>query len=132
MPPVVPPVPTRDDQFFWDGVAEGRLLLQRCGDCGVVRHPPQPMCAACGSLSLDAVEASGRGTVFSWIVSAPSHPEGTERIAALVELEEGVRLVTNLLGIDRDTARIGMDVRCELVEVQPGVTLPQFRPAEQG
>lgn len=132
MPPVVPPVPSVDDQFFWDGAAEGRLLLQRCGECGVVRHPPQPMCGACGSLALDTVEASGRGTVFSWIVSAPSRPEAVERIAALVELEEGVRLVTNLLGVDRDTARIGMPVQCEFVEVQEGLTLPQFRPVGGG
>lgn len=131
MPPVVPPVPTRDDQWFWDGIGEGRLLLQSCGECGTLRHPPQPMCAACGSLVRSTVEASGRGRVFSWIVSAPSRPEATERIAALVELEEGIRLVTNLVGVDRDAARIGLPVRCEFLEVQEGLTLPQFRPVEE-
>jgi uncharacterized OB-fold protein len=128
MPAVIPPVPTRDDQFFWDGVNEGRLLLQRCGDCGVLRHPPQPMCGACGSLALDTQEASGRGTVFTWMISAPGRPEATERVVALVELEEGIRLVTNLIGVGRAEARIGMPVQVEFVEVQEGLTLPQFRP----
>ncbi len=129
MPAVIPPVPNRDDQPFWDGVREGRLLLQRCADCTQLRHPPQPMCPACGSLAVELQEASGRGTVFTWLISAPSHPEATERIAALVELEEGVRLVSNLVGIGRDEARIGMPVEVTFVEVQPGLTLPQFRPA---
>jgi uncharacterized OB-fold protein len=117
---VIPPVPTRDDQFFWDGVAAGHLLLQRCGDCGVLRHPPQPMCGACGSLALDTQEATGRGTVFTWVLSG-------ERIAVIVELEEGLRLVSNLVGIEPGQARIGMPVELEIVDLD-GVTLPQFRP----
>jgi uncharacterized protein len=132
MPAVIPPVPTRDDQFFWDGVAEHKLLLQRCGECRVLRHPPQPMCAACGSLAIDAVEASGRATVFTWMISAPSRPDATERVVALVELEEGIRMVSNLVGVGRDEARIGMAVAVEFVEVDDGVTLPQFRPVEAG
>jgi uncharacterized OB-fold protein len=118
--PVIPPVPTLDDQFFWDGVAEGRLLLQRCGDCGVLRHPPQPMCAACGSLALDTVEASGRGTVFTWLLT-------DDRIAAVVALEEGVRLVSNLVDVAPGDVRIGMEVELRFAELD-GVVLPQFRP----
>lgn len=116
---VIAPVPAPDDAFFWEGLAAGRLLLQRCGDCHVVRHPPQPMCAACGSLALDAVEASGRGTVFSWIVTG-------DRIAAIIELDEGVRLVSNVVGVDRPIT--GMAVVAEIVE-HDGVHLHQFRAA---
>jgi uncharacterized OB-fold protein len=119
--PVIPPVPNRDDQYFWDGVADGRLLLQRCGDCKVLRHPPQPMCAACGSLVQETVGATGRGTVFTWLLS-------DDRIATIVELEEGVRLVSNLVDVDRADVRIGMPVELTFVELD-GVALPQFRPA---
>lgn len=128
MPVVIPPVPNLDDQFFWDGVAAGRLLVQRCGSCGVLRHPPQPMCAVCGSLERDTQEASGRGTVFAWLISAPGPSGGDERFVALVELEEGIRLVSNLVGVERQSVTIGMPVRVEFVEVDDGVVLPQFRP----
>ena len=118
--PVIPPVPNRDDQYFWDGVADGRLLLQRCGDCKVLRHPPQPMCAACGSLAVEEIDASGRGTVFTWLLS-------DDRIATIVELEEGIRMVSNLVDVDRADVRIGMPVELTFVELD-GVALPQFRP----
>jgi len=118
--PVIPPVPNRDDQYFWDGVADGRLLLQRCGDCKVLRHPPQPMCAACGSLAQETIAAAGRGTVFTWLLS-------DDRIATIVELEEGVRMVSNLVDVDRADVRIGMPVELTFVELD-GVALPQFRP----
>ncbi len=124
---VIPPLPDRDDQFFWGAVAEGRLLFQRCGDCATVRHPPQPMCGACGSLALDTLEASGNGTVFSWIVSA--RPGSDERIAALIELDEGIRFVSNLVGVERGDIEIGMPVTVEFHDMGDGVTLPQFRPA---
>jgi uncharacterized OB-fold protein len=120
MSTVIPPVPNRDDQFFWDGVAERRLLLQRCADCKALRHPPQPVCAACGSLATEAVEASGRGTVFTWLLT-------DDRVATVVALEEGVRLVSNLVDVAPDDVRIGMDVELVFVELD-GVVLPQFRP----
>jgi len=127
---VIPPLPTRDDQFFWDAVAEGRLVFQRCGDCGLVRHPPQPMCGGCGSLALDTSESAGHGILCSWIVS--SRPGADDRIAALIELDEGVRFVSNLVGVDRDGIEIGMPVVAEFHDMGDGVTLPQFRPASAG
>ena len=120
------PMPNRDDQFFWDAVGEHRLLFQRCGDCGTVRHPPQPMCGACGSLALDTLESAGQGTVFSWIVSA--HPGRDDRIAALIELDEGIRFVSNLVGVEREDIEIGMPVAVEFHDMGDGLTLPQFRP----
>ena len=91
---------TPDTQFFWDGVREQRLLIQRCDGCGALRHPPRPMCPRCHSLEWDTIEASGRGTVFSFVM--PHHPPlpwfDGPYVVALVELEEGTRLVTNLVG----------------------------------
>jgi uncharacterized OB-fold protein len=89
---------SRDDQFFWDAAAEGRLVIQRCADCGTLRHPPAPMCGACGSLRWDTEESSGRGRIITWISSLhPNRPDDEPRIVILVQLDEGTRLVSNLV-----------------------------------
>ncbi len=128
MPSVIPPVPGADVAFFWDGVRAGRLLLQACADCGAVRHPPAPMCARCRSLRHEARESTGRGTVYSWIVSRhPTEPDAQPRIVALVQLDEGVRLVSNL--VDVEPADVHNDMPVEVVFVDhDGTVLPQFRP----
>jgi uncharacterized OB-fold protein len=132
MPHVIPPTVTRDDEFFWQGVAEDRLLLARCAQCSNMQHPPSPMCPVCGSLEWTVQEASGRGTVHSWIVSRhPSLSDEVARIVALVELEEGVRLVSNLQDVDPDHVRNDMDVEVVFREID-GVKLPQFRPTGSG
>jgi uncharacterized protein len=124
MPSVIAPVTDADNRFFWEGVREGRLLLQKCSSCGALRHPPGPMCPACQSLAWEAVDASGRGTIYSWVVSQhPTEPDTEPRTVVLVDLEEGVRLVANLVG--------GTPVNDAPVEVGfasvDGVALPQFR-----
>jgi uncharacterized OB-fold protein len=132
MPVVLPPVPGPADQWFWDGVAEGKLLFQRCSSCGTLRHPPSPMCGECHSLEWEPEAASGRGTVYTWIVSHhPTQPDDEPRIVALLELEEGVRFVSNLTGVDRDAVTNGMAVELCFETFGEGddtFTLPQFRP----
>jgi 3-oxo-4,17-pregnadiene-20-carboxyl-CoA hydratase alpha subunit len=129
VPHVIPPAVTRDDEFFWQGVAEGRLLLARCAGCSNLQHPPSPMCPGCGSLEWTVQEASGRGTVHSWIVSRhPTELDEVPRIVALIDLEEGVRLVSNLQDIDPAEVVNDMDVELVFREVG-GVKLAQFRPA---
>ena len=119
-----------DDRCFWDGVAEGRLLLQRCADCDAIRHPPRPMCPRCRSLEWDTVEASGRGTVYSFVM--PRHPQlpwfDDGYIVALVELEEGTRLVTNLVDVMPEAVQIGMPVHVRFDEFDGGLVLPMFAP----
>ena len=128
MPGVVPPVVGRDDEFFWAGVAEGRLLVRRCARCGRRQHPPSPMCPACASVEWDVEELSGRGTVHSWIVSRhPSRPDEDPRVIALVQLDEGVRLVSNLVDVAIDDVVNDMAVEVRFADVD-GVRLPQFRP----
>jgi uncharacterized OB-fold protein/acyl dehydratase len=123
---------TRDGQFWWDGVQEGKLLIQRCAECQALRHPPGPMCPKCQSLEWDTVEASGRGHVYSFVVfHHPAIPPFEyPNVIALVELEEGVRLISNLVGVSREEARIGMAVQGKVTEVEEGLFLPQFHPAE--
>lgn len=125
---VIPPTPDADDQYFWDGVKEHKLLLQRCSSCQALRQPPSPMCPACNSLDWETQEASGRAKVYSWVASQhPTADDPTSRIVVLLDLEEGVRFVSNLVEIDLDDVRFGQDV--ELVFVKYGSTLlPQFRP----
>jgi len=127
MPGVVPPVTDDDNRFFWQGVAEGRLLLQRCSACGELRHPPGPMCPACLSLDWEAEEANGRGTIYSWVVSHhPTEPDAEPRIVVLVDLEEGVRLVANLQGVAWTDVVNDAPVEVFFAPVD-GVALPQFR-----
>lgn len=125
------PARSRDNAFFWEGVEKGRLLIQRCASCERLRHPPGPMCPHCHSLEWDTLEASGRGRVFSFVVA--HHPEippfEYPNLIVLVELEEGTRLVSNLVGVDPADAEIGMPVEVAFTRVDPELVLPLFRPA---
>jgi uncharacterized OB-fold protein len=120
-----------DTQFFWDGLKDHKLLIQRCASCGALRHPPRPMCPACNSLEWDTVTASGRGTVHSFVM--PQHPPMPfmeyPYIVALVDLEEGTRLLSNLCEIASEEASIGMPVEVFYEEFDEGLVLHQFRPA---
>jgi uncharacterized protein len=125
------PALTHDNRFFWEGVAQRELRIQRCNECHRLQHPPGPMCPGCHGLDLGFVRASGRGTVYSFVVAHhPAIPPFEyPNLIALVELEEGTRLVSNLVGVAREDARIGMPVAVEFAEVEPGRLLPRFRPA---
>ena len=122
--------PKRDDDFFWEGVDQGKLLIQRCSQCGTLRHPPAPMCGSCQSLAWRPEPLSGRGVVYSWLISKhPTMPDATPRTVLLIELEEGVKLVSNL--VEGETVEIGDPVQLTFGEVQ-GQRLPLFRRAEAG
>jgi uncharacterized OB-fold protein len=120
-----------DTQFFWDGLKDHQLLIQRCASCGVLRHPPRPMCPSCNSLDWDTVTSSGRGTVHSFVM--PQHPPMPfmeyPYIVALVDLEEGTRLLSNLCEVAPEDASIGMPVEVFYEEFDEGLVLHQFRPA---
>src|SRR5271170_2440277 len=97
---IAPPLEGADDQFFWDGARRGELLLQQCGSCDTFRNPPSLRCGNCGSGDTRVATVSGRGTVCSWIVSQnPRDGAEAPRVAALIELEEGPRLVSNLVDV---------------------------------
>lgn len=125
------PVTTQDTAFFFEAANEGRLVIQRCTACGRLQHPPTAACPQCGSLELDAVEAAGRGTLFSFTVVHAGATPGLETpyVVGLVELEEGTRLVAQLVEIEPDDAAIGMSLEVDFLECDPELTLPVFRPA---
>lgn len=124
------PALTPDNRFFFDGAKEHKLLIQRCSECGTLRHPPRPSCAHCRSFEWEPVTASGRGTIFSFVVNHyPQVPAfDYPLVVALVELEEGTRLVANVAGITPETVAIGMPVIATFEEFDEDLTLPVFRP----
>ena len=124
------PRPSRESAFFWEGVRAGRLLAQCCSGCGALRHPPRPMCPKCNSLAWEATVLSGRGTVYSWM--KPVHPPlpmfdpGT--LVALIELEEGIRLLSNLTDVSEAEVENDMAVEVLYVETANDGRVPVFRP----
>jgi 3-oxo-4,17-pregnadiene-20-carboxyl-CoA hydratase alpha subunit len=124
---IVPPGIDHGNAWFWDGVADHELLIQRCASCGALRVPIAPMCHRCQSLEWDTVAAAGRGEILAWIVSHhPTEADAVPRIVALVELDEGVRVVSNV--VDADPSAVRNDLAVELTfRTYGGVTLPQFR-----
>ncbi len=123
------PAMSADTEFFWEGAARGELLIQRCTDCKTLRHPPGPGCASCGSLEWDTVGSSGRGTVHSYAVHhyPPIPGHDVPNVVALVDVEEGVRILANLVGVAPDDVEIDMPVEVSFAE-RDGVMLPQWRP----
>jgi uncharacterized OB-fold protein len=107
-----PPAMNQDTSFFWEGLKQGKLLIQRCTSCGLLRHPPGPACTQCHSFEWDELESDGKGEIYSFVVvhkpvfeafEAP-HPVG------LIALDEGIRLVAPLLAAERDRLTIGSRV----------------------
>lgn len=127
------PVVNRDNAGFWEGVRRHRLLIQRCTDCGTLRHPWLPGCNTCGGPDWDTVEASGEGTVYSYVVMHhPPFPAFDPPYAvALIELTEGVRMISNVVGVPYDKVRIGMPVRLEFQAHDDELVLPVFRAREE-
>ncbi|MEO6884827.1 MAG: bifunctional MaoC family dehydratase N-terminal/OB-fold nucleic acid binding domain-containing protein [Jatrophihabitantaceae bacterium] len=125
------PAISQDTAFFWAGTAAGELRIQRCPECGNLRHPPGPMCPSCGNAKPDYIVAHGRGTVFSFVVHhAPKVPGKTlPFVVALVELEEGVRMLAELIDVDPAEVEIDMPVELALTKIDDDLTLPFWRPA---
>ena len=133
-PPRPRPGTTHDNLFFFEGAQERRLLIQRCTACGALRHPPQPRCDKCGSYDWDAVEASGRGVVYSFVVNHyPQVPAFDYPLPiGLIELEEGTRLVAQIVECPIESIAVGMPVEVTWLDDDPSQILPAFRPAGSG
>lgn len=123
-----------DSQGYWDGLACGQFLVQRCAGCGLLRHYPRPMCAACHAMEYAWVAMSGRATVRSWTVChhafLPSFKDALPYVLALAELEEGVRVNLPLLGLPVDRLRIGLRVQLRIAQSEDGTRYPVLEPSE--
>ncbi|HVN41294.1 MAG TPA: Zn-ribbon domain-containing OB-fold protein [Steroidobacteraceae bacterium] len=116
---------------FYDWCSRGELRFQRCNSCGTFRHIPRELCAECGSFEWTWTPTSGRGTVFTYTVVAralhPAFLKATPYAAAVVELEEGVRILSNVVDCPVEQLRIGMPVQVDFEKQDETVTLPVFR-----
>lgn len=126
------PILTEDNRSFWDAAARGRLVAQRCRGCGRLNHPPRPVCPDCHGLEHESVELAGTGTVYSYaVLHHPRSPQFTyPLVAVLVDLDEGVRVVSNLVGVEPADVRIGMTVRAVFAPTADDMAVPVFEPHE--
>lgn len=127
------PTPDAETQPWWDAAREGRLLIKRCRACGKAFFYPRPFCPACWSNDVDWEEASGRAVLYTYSVvrrnDLPPFPDRVPYVAAVVDLEEGPRMMTNVVGCDPDDVAIGMALTVEFRHETDDVTVPVFRPA---
>ena len=128
------PVPRIDEESkgFWEACQRHELYLQRCGECGAFRYYPRALCPSCLSDRTEWVRSSGTGTIYTFTVVyqnlAPGFRDELPYVLAYVELEEGVRMLTNIVGCPPEAVRIGMPVEVVFEDVTPAVTLPKFKP----
>lgn len=117
---------------FYDFCKKHELRFQRCTSCQTWRHVPRDMCAKCGSFDWEWAKSSGKGKVYSWTtaeqVMLPQFASDVPYNASIIELEEGVRMVSWVIGIPNDDLRLDLPVEVFFDDVTPEVTLPKFRP----
>lgn len=127
------PQPDLETQPFWDAAREGRLLIKRCTTCAKFHFYPRPFCPYCWSENVEWVHASGRATLYTWSVvyrnDLPPFPERVPYVAAVVDLAEGPRMMTNVVECDFDALSAGMDLEAVFYPTSEDVTIVQFRPA---
>lgn len=126
------PVPDQETKVFWEGARRHELLIQRCESCGTYRFPPRIICPKCGSIEAKWTKSKGKGRVYSHtIVYRHLNPLLQEDVpfnAAIVELDEGVQIVTNIAECRNEDVRIGMPVEVVFHDVSEEITLPRFKP----
>jgi hypothetical protein len=126
------PRPTATSMPFWQAAKRHELQIQHCGKCGAHIFYPRDVCPECFASDLQWVTVSGKGTVYSYTIArAPTHPafaDDVPYVIAIVELAEGPRITTNLVGCKLEEVRVGMPVQATFEDVTPEVTLVKFRP----
>ena len=127
------PQPDAESREFWEDVKARRLMLQRCRACGRFRFYPRAVCPHCLSGDFERVTASGKGSLYSFTVchrpAAEAFAANVPYVVALVDLDEGVRLMSNLIGCPPGQARVGMHVEVVFEDASPDITLYKFTPA---
>ena len=127
--PVV--VPSEDSGPFWAAAKGHKLSLQKCGTCGSFRFPPSPLCPECTAMGGEWTELSGRGKVSSFVVFHRAYHKSFEGdlpyAVALIELDEGPRLISSGVGTPPDQLRCDMPVTVVFDDVTPDCTLPKFK-----
>jgi uncharacterized OB-fold protein len=130
------PSPTPETRHFWEGCNVGELRLQRCRACGDSYFPPRPFCPRCGDRDVEVYAASGRATLYSYVINHRPRPDmGAEpHSIAVVTLEEGPRMMTNIVGCPQTPEALELDMPLEVTFARQNdeIALPLFRPAGSG
>ena len=127
------PEPTPVSKPYWDAAHKHVLSIQRCTDCGVHIFYPRGACPGCGSDALEWTEASGRGKVYSFTIARrPTAREFVDKVPyviAIIELDEGPHMASNVVDCDPESVRVGQSVKAVFEDVSDEITLVRFRPA---
>jgi uncharacterized OB-fold protein len=130
------PVLTEENRPFWEGCRNGKLLLQQCSECHHYQFYPRLYCMHCNSDILQWVEASGRGTIYSYTIihqnKSPEFVHDTPYNVALVQLDEGPRLLSNIVDIEVADLKVDLLVAVVFDQVNETFALPRFRPVREG
>ena len=127
------PQPTPETKHFWDGAKNGELLLQKCNSCSQTYFPPRPFCPECGSRDVAVFKASGKGRLHSYIINhLPAPGMKPPFTVAVVELEEGPRMMCNILECEPspEVLQLDMDLEVTFEKLNDEISLPQFKPAK--
>ena len=129
------PVKQPESDFYWEKAQAHELWVQKCNDCDKAYFYPRDFCPACGSRNVEWIQASGRGTLHTFAIvhraPVPAFRDRVPFVVAMVDLDEGARMPTNLIGVEPDPAHIqvGMPVEVAFEDLTDEITLPMFRPA---
>jgi len=125
------PRPNGDTGPFWEGCKEHQLRFQRCSSCGHVRWPPSVICPICHSSNMEWIVASGKGRIYSFVVYHvafhPTFQNDIPYVTAIVELSEGPRILTNIVGCNPSELQCDMPVKVEWDDITDEFSLPKFK-----
>ena len=136
MPEWNKPLPTISGETkpFWDSCRLGNLVIQRCGECSQYQFYPRGICAHCWSNDIKWIKSSGKGTVWTYTITnqhrTPGFAEDVPYVLALVELEEGVRMFTNIVECNPRDVTVGMPVEVTFIRANDQISIPYFRPPQ--
>jgi len=129
------PLPTIDTQPFWDYCKKHELRMQKCSQCGYIRYPPSIVCPKCHYMEAEWVRLSGRGKVFSFVICHYVYDKAFANdipyAVASIELEEGPRMISNIIGCKLEEIKVGMPVEVDFEDVANEFALPKFKPRAQ-
>ena len=127
------PTPEGDTIEWWQAAKDGRLLVKHCRACGAYSYYPRPFCPECWSQDVEWHEASGRATLYTWSViynnDQPPFRDRVPYVAAIVDLEEGPRMMTNVVDTPFEDLQVGMALTVRFREISDDYTIPVFAPA---
>jgi hypothetical protein len=131
-PPIPAPTPQPEWDYYWEKTKQHELWLMRCKDCNQAYFYPRPICPSCFSRSTEWFQSSGKGTIYTFAIvhRAPTPAFTAPYVVAYIELEDGVRLPTNLIDVEPDPEHVKIGMACEVVyeDISDTISLPKFRP----